>query len=203
MMSIANWWSLAVVFALLLLQSSDTKTERTPLERLQARVDVVSVPNLTASQLAGQYTNPSVELNKRLPPIGGQKLYIFPNGSYIFTFVVDIPPDTISDKGTWSLSGDTLELRSDKDVKWKSKGVDRKHLVVRRRGHIDELFLVGIGWRLSYFEENAKRDPEFEFLLDSLKREKPISAEEAEPLKKRLMEEKWRPEFYRSESTPD
>src|SRR5438046_6979849 len=140
MMTIAKWWSPALVFALLLPQSSDTKTERTPLERLQAKIDVVSVPNLRPSQLAAQYTNPSEELNKRVTPMGREKLFVFPEGSYIFTIVSDIPPDTISDKGTWSLNGDTLELQSDKDVKWKSKHVERQHLVVRRRGHNDELF---------------------------------------------------------------
>jgi hypothetical protein len=112
-----------VAIALLLPQSSNTKTERTPLERLQAKIDVVSVPNLTPSELAGQYTNPLEELNKRVPPMGSEKLFVFPDRSYIFTFVADIPPDTISDKGTWSLNGDTLELKSDKDVTWKSKAI--------------------------------------------------------------------------------
>ena len=203
MMTIAKWWSLPVVVALLLPQSFDSKTEPTPLERLQAKIDVVSVPNLTPSELAGLYTNPSEELSKRVPLMGSEKLFVFPDRSYIFTIVSDIPPDTISDKGTWSLNRDTLELQSDKDVKWKFKHVERQHLVVRRRGHNDELFLVGIGWHLSYFEENAKNDPEFQFLLDSLKREKAIAAEETGPLRKRLMKEKWQPKFYRSDSTPD
>jgi hypothetical protein len=202
-MTFAKWWPLALVVALLLPHSSDTKTERAPLERLQAKIDVLPVPNLTSSQLAGQYTNPSEELNKRVISMGSQKLFVFPDGSYIFTTVSDIPPDTISDKGTWSLNGYTLDLHSDKDVKWKSKRVERQRLVVRRRGHNDELFLVGIGWHLSYFEKHTEGDPEFQFLLDSLKREKPITAEEAGPLRKRLMKEKWQPEFYRSESTPD
>lgn len=203
MMTIAKWWSLPVAIALLLTPSSDTKAERTPLERLQAKIDVVSVPNLTPPELAGQYTNPSEELSKRVPPMGSEKLFVFPDKTYIFTFETDIPPDTISDKGTWILNGDTLELQSDKDVMWKSKRVERQHLVVRRRGHNDELFLVGIGRNLSYFEENAKDDPEFQFLLDSLKREKAITAEETGPLRKRLMKEKWQPKFYRREKTPD
>jgi hypothetical protein len=204
-MTIAKWWSLPVVIALLLPQSPEHKTERTPLERLQAKIDVVSVQNLTPSQLAGQYTNPSEELSNRDPLImGSSTLFVFPDRTYIFTFIyADVPPETISDRGTWSLSGDTLELQSDKDVKWKSKEVERQHLVVRRRGHDDELFLVGIGWRLSHFEENAKNGSEFQFLLDSLKREKSITAEETRPLRKRLMKEKWRPKFYRSESTPE
>jgi len=198
-MTIAKWWQLSVVIVLLVPQSSSRKPEPTSLERLQAKIDVVSVPNLTPSELAGQFTNPSEELNKRVIPMSSETLFVFPDGSYIFTNVSDIPPDTISDKGTWRLKGDILELQSDKDVKWKSKYVERQHLVVRRRGHNDELFLVGIGWHLSHFEKNAKGDPEFQFLLDSLKREKALTAEEAGPLRKRLMKEKWQPEFYRSD----
>src|SRR6266513_2044139 len=202
MMTIVKWVSLPVVIALRLSQSSDRKTEPTPLERLQAKIDVVAVPNLTPSELAAQYTNPSEELSKRIPRMGSENLFIFPDKTYIFTFVTDIPPDTIADKGTWSLEGNNLRLESDKDITWKSKRVERRHIIVRRRGHDNELFLVGLDWHLSYFEKNANRDPEFQFLLDSLKREKAISPEETEPLRKRLIKEKWRPEFYRHESTP-
>lgn len=196
-MSIVKWLSLPVVIALLLPQSSNHKTERTPIARLQAKIDVVSVPNLTPSELAGQYTNASEELSKRLPPMGSENLFVFPDKTYIFTFVADIPPDTISDKGTWSLDGETLRLESDKDITWKSKRVERRHLVVRRRGHDNELFLVGRDRDLPYFERKAKDDPEFMFLLCSLKREKTISAAETESLRKKLMTEKWQPDFYR------
>jgi hypothetical protein len=105
-----------------------------------------------------------------------------------------------SDRGgdaTWSLDGDTLRLESDKDITWKSRRVEHWHIVVRRRGHDYELFLVGIAWQLPYFERNAKDDPEFMFLLQSLKREKTISAAETESLRKKLMKEKWQPDFYR------
>jgi hypothetical protein len=68
---------------------------------------------------------------------------------------------------------------------------------VRRRGHDNELFLVELDSQLRYFERKAKDDPEFRFLLNSLKREKTISAEETESLRKKLMKEKWQPDFYR------
>jgi hypothetical protein len=197
MMNIVKWCWLPAVIALLLTQSSGRRTERTPLERLQAKIDVVSVPNLTPSELAGQYTNPSEELSKRAIPMGSENLFIFPDKTYIFTFVSDIPPDTISDKGTWSLDADVLRLESDKDITWKSRRVEHRHILVRRRGHNDELFLVGIERQLPYFERNAKGDSEFMFLLQSLKRGKTISAAEAEPLRKKLMKEKWQPDFYR------
>lgn len=197
MLNIVKWLSLPVVIALLLTQSSNHKTERTPLERLQAKIDVVSVPNIATSEFAGQYTNPSEELNKRVVPMGSENLFLFPDRTYIFTFVSDIPPDTISDKGTWNLDADILRLESDKDITWKSRRVERRHIVVRRRGHDNELFLVGLDSQLPYFERKAKDDPEFMFLLNSLKREKTISAEETESLRKKLMQEKWQPDFYR------
>jgi len=203
MMSILKWRLLPVAIALLLAQSSGRKIEPTPLARLQAKIDVLAVSNLAPVDLAGQYTNPSEELSARIPPMGSESLFIFPDKTYIFTFVTDIPPDTISDKGTWSLEADILRLESDKDVTWKSKRVERRHIIVRRRGHDNELFLVGLDWQLSYFEKNANSDPGFQFLLDSLKREKTITPEATEPLRKRLIKDKWRPEFYRHKSAPD
>ncbi len=197
MATIKLLWLPVTAIALLVPQSSNQKRELTPLQRLQAKIDVVSVPNLSPSALAGQYTDDSQELRKYVPPMGAENLFVFPDKTYIFTFVSDIPPDTISDKGTWSLEGDTLRLESDKDITWKSKRVDRRHLVVRRRGHDDELFLVGMDWNLPQFERTAKDDPEFTFLLLSLKREKTIAAKDAEQLRKKLMKEKWDPSFYR------
>jgi len=201
-MNITRLLGLPFVVALLLPQLPARKTERTALQRLQARVDVESVPGLQRSEIAGQYTNPSDELKKRIVPMGSESLFVFPDGTYIFTFESDIPPDTISDKGTWTLNGDVLQLESDKDVTWKSKRVERRHIVVRRRGHSDELFVVGLESSLSYCEKHSNDDPGFQFLLCSLKRERPISAEETEHLKKRLMNEKWQPEFYRSDGRP-
>jgi hypothetical protein len=68
---------------------------------------------------------------------------------------------------------------------------------VRRRGHDNELFLFGIDRDLPYFERKAKDDPEFMFLLCSLIRDKTMSAAETESLRKKLMKEKWQPDFYR------
>jgi len=187
---------LPMVVALLPAQAG-LKTPPTPIERLQAKIDVVSVPNLSPSEIAGQYTNPSAELRKLLPPMGSENLFLFPDKTYIYTFVADLPPETIADKGTWSLDKEILELHSDKDITWNTKMVERRHLIVRRRAYPRELFLMGLDWHLSHFERDAKADPEFMFLLCSLKRERSISAQETEPLRKKLMQEKWQPEFYK------
>ncbi len=160
---------------------------------------MVSVGSLTPPQVAGQFNNPSEEQNKRTPPMGGDSLFLFPDKTYIYTFVTDLPPDTISDKGTWTLDGDIVQLKSDKDITWKSKSkrAERRYILVRRRGHDGELFAVGTERELTYFEANANDDPEFMFLLNSLKRERTISEAEAAALKEKLMQEKWKPDFYR------
>jgi hypothetical protein len=196
-MAAAKIISSLVGIAVLLLQSPNQKATRTPLERLQAKIDVVSVASLTPQQVAGQFNNPSEEQNKRTPPMGRDSLFLFPDKTYIYTWVTDLPHDTISDKGTWSLDGDTVQLKSDKDVTWKSKWAERQYILVRRRGHDGELFAVGTEHELTYFEEHAKDDPEFMFLLNSLKREKVISEAETATLQKKLMQEKWKPDFYR------
>jgi len=59
------------------------------------------------------------------------------------------------------------------------------------------VFAVGTERELTYFEEHAKDDPEFMFLLNSLKRERNISEAETAALRKKLMKEKWKPDFYR------
>ena len=56
---------------------------------------------------------------------------------------------------------------------------------------------MGTERELTYFEEHAKDDPEFMFLLNSLKRERTISEAETAALRKKLMKEKWKPDFYR------
>jgi hypothetical protein len=159
---------------LLLLQSPNQRATQTLLQRLQAKIDVVSVSNLTPSQVAGQFNNPSEEQNKRTPPMGRDSLFLFPDKTYIYTTVSDIPSDTISDKDTWTLDGEIVQLRSDRHVTWKSKWAERHYVLVRRRGHDGELFAVGTERELTYFEEHAKDDPEFMFVLNSLKRESAI-----------------------------
>jgi hypothetical protein len=196
-MAAAKIAPLLVGIVALLLQSLNQKATQTPLERLQAKIDVVSVASLMPSQVAGQFNNPSEEQNKRTPPMGKDSLFLFPDKTYIYTFVTDIPPDTISDKGTWTLDGDIVELKSDKDVTWKSKRAERRYVLVRRAGHDGELFAVGTERQLTYFEEHAKDDPEFMFLLNSLRRERSIVETETAALHKKLMRAKWKPDFYR------
>ena len=188
-----------VSIMVLLLQSPTQKTAPTPLERLQAKIAVVSVGNLTPEQVAGQFNNPSEEQNKRTPPMGRDSLFLFPDRTYIYTTETDIAPDSISDKGTWMLNGDTIDLKSDKDVTWKSKNAERQYVLVRRGGGDGEIFAVGTERALKYFEAHAEGDPEFMFLLNSMKRERAILETETTELHRKLMHEKWKPSFYKTD----
>ena len=95
------------------------------------------------------------------------------------------------------LDGDIVQLKSDKDVTWKSNRAERRYILVRRRGHDKELFAMGAERELTIFEENSRDDSEFMFLLCSLKREKAITEAETAALHKKLMQQKWKPGFYR------
>ena len=59
------------------------------------------------------------------------------------------------------------------------------------------MFAVGTERHLKSFEQQAKDDPELAFLLTSLKRERIISEAETPEMTRKLMKEKWKPEFYR------
>ncbi|HSY89942.1 MAG TPA: hypothetical protein VK812_01140 [Candidatus Binatus sp.] len=181
-------------------QSSEVRppdAERS-LARLRSKIDVERPPDLTTNAIVGRYSDTPDELRRRVVPMGRKDLYLFPDGSYFYYFSSDIPPATIRDKGAWVLSGDELTLKSDSDITW-NPGVERRYLFVRRPSHPQEILAIGIDRDLRYFEENAKDDPEFMLLLVSKARVNGISAKESIELKKKLMREAWRPEFYRSQ----
>src|SRR6266436_5504944 len=148
--------SLIVLFLLLASGQSTTGT----LNIIRAKISVDPLPNLTGLQLAGQYANPSKELIKRVgPPLAGETLYIFPDNSYVFCKWADIMPNTVFDKGIWSVDGGILELKSDPEIVWNSE-LERKFLVMRRPSHKDEILLVGTEKSLPYFDKDAGDDPE-------------------------------------------
>jgi hypothetical protein len=185
--------SLIVLFLELVSGQSTTG----PLNIIRAKISVDPLPNLTGLQLAGQYTNPSKELIKRVgPPLSGEALYIFPDSSYVFCKWADIMPNTVFDKGTLSFNGNILELKSDPEIAWNSE-LERKFLVMRRPSHKEEILLVGTEKSLQYFDKNAGHDPELMLLIVALPREASVSRAGAATLKARLMREAWRPDYLR------
>jgi len=96
-----------VVVALLLPQSLIAKRTYTA-ERLQAKIDVVSVPNLTPSELAGLYTK-SVRRTEQACSSNGKResSLVFPIGATSSQLFRTYARHDF-DKGTWSPERDTL-----------------------------------------------------------------------------------------------
>ena len=186
-----------LTLGLLLVQLIGLQSAASPLDRVRAKIAVEPVTNLTPAQFAGQYRNPSKELINRVgPPLSGNDLYIFPDGIFVYCEWDDIMPTTVFDKGTWSLSGDILELKSAIEVTW-SPHLERRFLAVRRQSHSGEILLIAIdGDDLQYFEKEAKDDPELMLLIVSRQRDKTISQAETAKLRAKLMREGWRPGFF-------
>jgi hypothetical protein len=89
------------------------------LERLRAKVSIKSVADASIERLAGHYANTSKELGERVGGfLSGDDLYLFPDGTYIFCEWSDVSPVTISDKGTWTLAKNSVELKSGPEITW-------------------------------------------------------------------------------------
>ena len=177
--------------------STEPPAPRSSFERLRSKIDIERVDGLTVSSVAGHYSSNSHALRKRVVPMGGRDLYLFPDGSYLYLVWTDIPPTTIQDKGQWVVSGSEVTLTSDPEIKW-DPGAERHYLLIRRHAHSDEILIVGRVSDVRYFEEHAKDDPEFMLVLISKTRVSKISEKDATELKKQLMREAWRPSFYGS-----
>jgi hypothetical protein len=186
-----------VAFVVLLLQLVSGQSAAGPLDRIRARISVDSLPNLTGIQIAGMYANPSKELIKQTgPPLAGEKLYIFPDNSYVYCEWADVMLNTVFDKGIWNLDGDILELKSDPEIVWDPE-LERRFLLVRRPSHKDEILLMGLKKSLPYFEKHAGDDPDLMLLIVTLPRAEPISQAATARLKATLMREGWHPDFFR------
>ena len=107
-------------------------------------------------------------------------------------------PNTVFDKGVWSLEGYTLRLRSDLDIRWKPE-FEREFMALRRPSHKNEILLMGLEKSSPYFEAHSGDDPELMLLIVTLRREKPVNPTAAATLKARLMREAWRPDFFRKQ----
>jgi hypothetical protein len=84
----------------------------------------------------------------------------------------------------------------DVDVTWRSRH-DRRYLAVRRKGHPDEVFLLGTDQALAMFERFPRQDPESWLVFLSFARDRPWSPEEGKRTRAELLKHSWRPGFFR------
>ena len=190
-----HWLALLTI----LLQLASGQSAASLLDRIQAKIPVSAVINITPVQIAGQYKNPSDELIRRVGgPLSGNSLYIFPDSTYVYCEWADITSNTVYDKGTWSFSDGILQLKSDPEITWEPQ-VERTFLAVRRPSHAKEIVLVGIPEGLPHFEKEAGNDPELMLLIVGRLRDKAVTQAAAAKLKASLMREGWRPDFVRKQ----
>ena len=103
----------------LVLQLASGQSSVGPLVRLQAKIPVDPVTELTPVKIAGQYTNPGKELIRRIGgALSGDVLYVFPDNTYVYCEWADIMPTTVFDKGTWDISDGILKLTSGPEITW-------------------------------------------------------------------------------------
>jgi hypothetical protein len=187
---------IAAIGLVILAQLASAGHEATPLGRLRAKVPVEAVASVPPAQFAGRYTTTSEELGKLTGPfMGGEDLYLFPDGSYIYCEWSDNAPLTIYDKGTWKLGRGLVELKSDPKVTWNPE-IERQYMAVRRKSSNKEILLVGTKEDLRRFEKNAGDNPGFMLLVIARKRESLFTSESAASVKARLLREAWRPAFF-------
>jgi hypothetical protein len=167
------------------------------LKVLQSRVPVEPVHPSARTDLAGHYTGESPELKGRVGPfLSGKDLYLFPDGSYLYSQWADVMPMTIFDKGHWSAASNVLELVSDKDIAWDPE-IERRHVIVRRKTRPREAMLVGLSDGLDYFKEKAGDDPELMLLIVGMVRTDALDEKTAPAFKRKLIKDGWRPSFFR------
>jgi hypothetical protein len=129
------------IIMVLFAANLNQKTTQTPLERLQAKIAVVSVGSLTPLQVSSTIPPRSTTSTRHR---WAETVFFSSRQTYFCTFVTDLPHDTISDKGTWALNGDTVDFKSDEDVTWRSKRAERQYVLVRRTGRDGEILAVGL-----------------------------------------------------------
>lgn len=184
----------------LLAQVATSPTLHAAVERLRAKTPVDTVRGASIEQLAGRYTSTSEELGKYVGPFkGGDDLYLFADGTYIYCEWTDVVPLTVYDKGTWRIADGLVELKSDPKVTWDPE-IERRYVAIRRGSRNTEILLIGIEHDLGRFEKNAGKDPGYMLLVIAKKRETTFSKETAGRIKARLLKEAWRPEYFQEKT---
>ena len=184
--------------ALLFLQATDS-----PEAALQRVRSLVAVAPLIGNEesIAGRYTSAPKELTDRIGPVtSGEDLHLFPDGTYTYCEWADIMPVTVYDKGMWRMSGLTIELTSDAEVRWGPGGgcsrLQRRYLLFQRLGLTRDAVLMDLGCALSSLVKDS-RDPAFGLLVLGLLRTETYDRAKATKVRAELMKNAWRPQWFK------
>jgi hypothetical protein len=129
-----------------------------PLDRIRTKISVEYVSS-DSIEIAGLYVNPSKELVGASVAGITKSLYVFPDGTYLYSQRGASVPFTIFDEGTWRTTSGVLELKSGKEVVW-NPDLERTFVMLRRSSHPDEILLVGTDVGVRRFEKLVGSDAE-------------------------------------------
>jgi hypothetical protein len=163
---------------------------------LSDKVSVASVEVLE-SALVGNWSK------GQRPGLFGSDLYLFRDHTYIYTMWADLMPETIYDRGSWSLTGNLLAFSSDPHISW-DPGADRRYMTLRKRGRTETL-LFGLDRSLDTFLKLTEGNPdsaEGYFRVSVLRKARTWPREQASRLKNDLMKNSWRPCFFTNTGCP-
>jgi hypothetical protein len=155
--------------------------------------------NLPPGVVAGHYTEHGPEAEKRAgPTLGGNELYLFPDGSYLSTEWGCLLPETIADRGLWSYRAGYVELASDHSVSARETLRERRYAVLEYRVGVEQGYrLMGIEKDLEYFSAHASAADDFMLLLCSKVQVESFDLQKGTALKAKLLRTAWNPDFFR------
>jgi hypothetical protein len=134
----------------------------------------------------------------------GRELYLFEDGSYIATEWGCLQPETIHDKGRWTLEASVLRFEPDSDVTWKlERGSNRRYALLRVD---EEVRLFGLDWSLEAFEDLAADrsvgTPEELLEALSLSPAERWKGDQGRRRKADLLKTAWDPTYYQPSDEP-
>jgi hypothetical protein len=154
------------------------------LRRLSARLPV-QLARVEAPAIVGHWG--------RGGGLTGGELYLFEDGVYIATEWGCVQPETIHDKGRWSLENGVVELEADADVTWGARGLDRRYAVLQMK---DAVRLFGLDRSLRFMEEHGGTEPSAWVDALALSRAATWKVGEGNRAKAGLLERAWRPSYF-------
>src|SRR5262245_7629866 len=160
------------------------------LERIASRA-AVTLMDASRVELTGEWTSGG--------GLAGETLYLFADGSFIYSEWADVQPETVYDKGHWALSDGVLQLAPDADITWESDS-DRRFLCLKD-GQTSRPVLLGIDVSLQRLEELADANPGLGSGDDWLRavaftRRKALDLGESRKVKARVLRDAWRPDHH-------
>jgi hypothetical protein len=154
-----------------------------PVEKVFA--DPKDVPGLWHSQYSG---------------LSGRNLYLFSDGTYIYTEWADVLPETIYDRGRWRFHDALLRFVGDQKVTWATSSdrlwlIDRRLLSMRPELQHDKWFLLGLDDTMDVVASEYITADRLESW--SFTRAQRWKVGEEGRVQARLLKEAWRPGAFR------